>query len=211
MPSERVKCGYCGVSFTPTRSTHKWCSQKCGHADWTDKQPEKAKLSRTVKCEQCDKNFEVLGAYKRRFCSQTCNVVAQNATRQTTQNEWRTCPVCEKGFQPKQVRGVGRSYCSDSCRSKMKYRRTKGQSAQKYRVDYNALFASQDGKCAICGLPETVKDSRNGRKRKLAIDHCHGTGKIRGLLCTRCNQGLGFFKDDTARIAAAITYLKKFT
>ena len=211
MPSEMVKCGYCGTSFVPARNTHKWCSQKCAWNDWNDRQPKKSKEIHTKICEQCGRDFEVIGGRRRRFCSPPCNVAAQNAARQTTQDEWRVCPVCQKRFQPNQVRGVGRSYCSDSCRGKMRYRRLKGGTSQKYYADYAALFIVQDGKCGICGKPETIKDGRNGKRKKLALDHCHSSGKLRGLLCSRCNAGLGYFKDDPARLRAAITYLSKFT
>jgi hypothetical protein len=68
--------------------------------------------------------------------------------------------------------------------------------------DYNEMFSAQDGKCAICsGGP-------NGEKR-LCVDHCHSTGKVRGLLCDKCNVGLGRFNDDLALLEKAIEYLKK--
>lgn len=66
--------------------------------------------------------------------------------------------------------------------------------------EYKALYASQGGVCAICGLP--AKD-----KQPLYIDHCHDTGKVRGLLCSSCNSGIGYFKDDLDLIASASSYL----
>lgn len=67
---------------------------------------------------------------------------------------------------------------------------------------HEAMLSTQGGKCAICkGATKYV--------RRLAIDHCHKTGKIRGLLCGNCNAGIGYFADDISRIAAAIEYLKK--
>ncbi len=211
MSRDAAKCGCCGTLFVPTHGAQKWCTPKCGWKDWNDRQPKKKDQIYAHTCERCGKDFESRGAYKRRFCSRECRVVAQNATRETTQHEWRTCPVCDEKFQPKQVRGVGRTYCSRACREKWHYRRRKFGTSQKYYADYDALFKKQGGKCAICGEPETIKDSRNGKRKKLAIDHCHGTGKLRGLLCTRCNTGLGCFVDDPTRLAAAITYLSKFT
>ena len=63
------------------------------------------------------------------------------------------------------------------------------------------LFIRQDGCCAICGIPEKEL------KRRLAIDHCHTKGHIRGLLCTRCNFVLGFAKDNPYILQSAIDYL----
>lgn len=73
--------------------------------------------------------------------------------------------------------------------------------------EYSDLYNSQNGVCAICGLPETI--TRNGIVRALAVDHCHSTGKIRGLLCSACNMGLGKFKDDKSLVLKAFSYLDK--
>lgn len=78
----------------------------------------------------------------------------------------------------------------------------------RYRFDltleeYARMEAAQDGCCAICRL----RPSR--RSRRMAVDHCHTSGAIRGLLCGPCNTGLGSFKDDVARLEQAILYLKK--
>jgi hypothetical protein len=78
--------------------------------------------------------------------------------------------------------------------------------------EYEALEAAQGGVCAICKKPEEALDSRRpGFKRKLAVDHCHTTGKIRGLLCGCCNTGIGQLKDSVEILENAITYLKRNT
>lgn len=66
---------------------------------------------------------------------------------------------------------------------------------------YDALLASQGGLCAIC-------KATPGNKR-LAVDHNHETGVVRGLLCDRCNPMIGYAKESIARLEAAIAYLKK--
>lgn len=68
---------------------------------------------------------------------------------------------------------------------------------------YNNLLREQDHCCAIC-----LKHESEFSKR-LSVDHCHGTGNIRELLCTLCNTGLGVFKDDISYLASAISYLNK--
>ncbi len=76
------------------------------------------------------------------------------------------------------------------------------------RGTYRELFEKQNGCCAICGCPETAK--AYGITRRLGIDHCHKTGRLRGLLCTRCNSGLGFFRDSYKIMEGAIKYIKKY-
>lgn len=73
-------------------------------------------------------------------------------------------------------------------------------------AEYSKMIADQDNKCAICGQPETHK--RNGRIKALAVDHCHTTGKIRGLLCSDCNTGIGKMKDDPQVLRKAAEYLE---
>jgi len=73
--------------------------------------------------------------------------------------------------------------------------------------DYEAMLEKQNGVCAVCGNPETVIDSRTNEPRSLAVDHCHTTKKVRGLLCMGCNQGLGNFRDNPEFLAKAISYL----
>jgi len=68
--------------------------------------------------------------------------------------------------------------------------------------DYAALHDRFNGLCGICGSTE---DSGLA----LAVDHCHDSGKVRGLLCNNCNNGLGRFKDDEALLQLAIKYLRE--
>jgi Autographiviridae endonuclease VII len=70
--------------------------------------------------------------------------------------------------------------------------------------DYDRLLKIQNGVCAICHKPET-----HNRSKVLSIDHCHKTNKVRGLLCHRCNAGLGQFYDDTEIMKSAINYLER--
>ncbi len=66
-----------------------------------------------------------------------------------------------------------------------------------------AMFAEQEGKCAICGGGPT------GNHGRLAIDHNHATGAVRALLCGLCNLGLGAFRDRLDYLEAALAYLRE--
>jgi DNA-directed RNA polymerase subunit RPC12/RpoP len=72
--------------------------------------------------------------------------------------------------------------------------------------DYNSILKSQNGVCAICGKPETWK--QKGEIKRLVVDHDHTTGKVRGLLCHRCNLGVGTFNDNVAFLKNVIEYLE---
>lgn len=72
-----------------------------------------------------------------------------------------------------------------------------GITAERFRE----MERDQKGLCAICGT--------RGRHKRLALDHDHTTGRIRGLLCSDCNWMLGHAKDDTASLESAAAYLRK--
>lgn len=72
---------------------------------------------------------------------------------------------------------------------------------------YNKMLKDQDNKCKICNLPEITKN-KNGVSKFLSVDHCHKTGKIRGLLCSKCNSFLGMANDNINILKSAIIYLK---
>lgn len=83
-----------------------------------------------------------------------------------------------------------------------------GQSTNLFRKygitkdQYNSMLAEQNGNCKIC------KTHYTKFKRDLHVDHCHQTGKVRGLLCVCCNTGLGKFKDSIELLQQAITYIQ---
>lgn len=68
--------------------------------------------------------------------------------------------------------------------------------------DYNYMFADQNGCCAICNRHQSQF------KKRFAVDHCHDTDKIRGLLCGNCNTALGLLKEDEFRLVSMIEYIQ---
>ena len=75
------------------------------------------------------------------------------------------------------------------------------QMVRKYGITlhhYHQLLEHQDNACAICGSGE-----------KLVVDHCHATGAVRGILCDRCNVGIGCLNDDHHRLIAGADYLRE--
>lgn len=99
-----------------------------------------------------------------------------------------TCKVC--------VNSRTRPYDPDKNRD-TKLRKAYGISL----AEYNEMLKSQGGKCAICGGCEPIED------RMMAVDHCHTTGKVRGILCSNCNRAIGLFRDNIESLKNAIKYL----
>ena len=92
----------------------------------------------------------------------------------------------------------------------VRHRRSKRDMKANYGLewdDYLHLVKLQNNLCRICNKPETAI-SRFGTPKRLTIDHCHTTGRIRGLLCDNCNRGLGHLKDDILILESAIEYLR---
>jgi hypothetical protein len=77
---------------------------------------------------------------------------------------------------------------------------------QRYGItpdQYDAMMLNQGGCCAIC-------KTASGTRRKLCVDHCHQTGKVRALLCDKCNSGIGAFKDDPALMIRAAEFVMAY-
>ncbi len=115
----------------------------------------------------------------------------------------KTCRECGVGknlteFHIRKDSGKHRNECK-TCH-------TDKQMVRKYGIDlstYDRMFKEQDGVCKICSLPQ-----KSNRNERLAVDHCHETGKVRGLLCDSCNRGIGLLKDDYRIIERAASYLR---
>lgn len=126
-----------------------------------------------------------------------------------------TCERC--GTPTTRLDRGNQRFCSRSCARKSwrvgrewsdRLREKHGVTAEQYQ----AIFDEQGGVCAICRMPETASNRSRIQvadvgPRRLAVDHDHATGCVRGLLCLDCNTGLGKFADDPVRLAAAMNYL----
>lgn len=75
-------------------------------------------------------------------------------------------------------------------------------------AEYNVILASQNGVCAVCEREERA--IWRGQKTRLAVDHDHSTGAVRGLLCQKCNRALGLLEENVRHMARLIEYIEKF-
>ncbi len=137
-------------------------------------------------------------------------------------SDFKFCPFCqtEKPLGEFYRRGVGRpagQYQSE-CKACGRVRRSKWWKSPRGKLssantklkarfgismeEYSRLLELQEHKCLVCG------DSESYMGHRLAVDHDHTTGRIRGLLCKGCNIGLGNFKDDPELLRRAAEYLR---
>lgn len=116
----------------------------------------------------------------------------------------KKCKLCKEDKCESEYYDKRRTWCKTCSRE---YRNTKGRNKQlleRYGInikEYNDMLVKQNYCCAICNK-HISELSVN-----LAVDHCHTSMKIRGLLCFNCNSGLGRFKDNTEFLLKAVTYL----
>lgn len=133
-------------------------------------------------CKKCGSAISN-GGGRRSFCSEFCQAAAKRESnlRHATSYHQRNRELCNAKRREYHLKG--------------KF----GLSVD----EYNKLLLEQQGVCAICKRP-----CQTGRR--LAVDHEHGTGRIRGLLCAQCNRGLGRFLDNPDALEQAAVYLRKF-
>lgn len=118
------------------------------------------------------------------------------------------CSVCKKD---KEIADFSPSSLKDKygkCKECSSLLSKKSFILSKYKLnsdDYSALIKEQNNVCKICGKQES--GVFRGKQKRLSVDHNHITGKIRGLLCSSCNVGLGVFKDSPDLLRKAIKYL----
>lgn len=215
------ECTRCGVIFSdPAANFYKNNRSKDGLQSACRSCFNKAFDPQIVVCAEktCTSTFESRrrnDGRRTRFCSSTC--VSKARLDGSAPAKTRKCKECDKEF--KDNHGCQR-YCSTSCKRKVDRRRAharrRNDNGRTRKMDvarahgislqhYERLFNRQGGLCAICGRSEKAKI--NGIIKSLAVDHCHTTGKIRGLLCHRCNLGLGWFDDNVVLLRHAVAYL----
>ena len=118
----------------------------------------------------------------------------------------KKCRECSSEFN---LMAPSHLYCSEHCVSLANTRKYLKKNYGISYEDYMDLYNKHDGKCHIC-LQSGFRIDVN-QKLDLAVDHCHTTGAVRGMLCHNCNRALGLFKDSTSSLKRAIDYLERAT
>lgn len=112
------------------------------------------------------------------------------------------CPPCKRAYDREWY--AARSPISSRVAKDQRLKHKYGISLE----DYENLLKDQGSVCAICDSKGT--ETKSGHRYALAVDHCHITGSVRGLLCQDCNSGIGSLKDDIALLERAIDYLREY-
>ena len=128
----------------------------------------------------------------------TCGVAKplDQYTNTRPNNKHPYCKICRTAKNAERRKKNPELYADIERRSKFK--RIYGITID----DYYDMLKMQNNGCGICGA---IKPSN--RTGFFSIDHCHTSGKVRGLLCTKCNRGLGLFNDSPQRLQSAVSYL----
>lgn len=128
------------------------------------------------------------------------------------------CDTCGDLFVVTFKRGHNNSVSCDTCMGGEDYRKLADKNSQlkyKYGIPlfvFTALLLSQNSVCQICGepvLPSFRSASVVARKDEACVDHCHATGKVRGILCHICNVSLGKVRDKPEVLDRMAAYLRK--
>ncbi len=127
----------------------------------------------------------------------------------------KECTLCRKILPAESFPKKDSVYYHSRCRECRNQQRSENQLKQNLREhgvsieEYESLLSQQNGGCAICGL-SNVKHSHGKNRVPLVFDHCHVTGKFRGMLCQRCNRALGLIGDNAELLEKSVAYLRSF-
>lgn len=186
-------CGWCKNDFTPKRQSQSFCSRSC-NALFQRSLPG----SPLIAANKIDKNRS---HKKCSTCKEVKSVDNFSVKKSNPDGHSYNCKECvfNADKDPNLVKRRKEWKIRNSHRLIIAHRKyLYGLTEEKF----NKMFEVQNGCCAICGKHQS------DFKRALSVDHCHESGSVRGLLCSKCNTGLGSFKDDPTLLMKAAKYLQ---
>jgi hypothetical protein len=178
MPNQRT-CPECKESFIPARNDRRFCSRKC---------------ATRYRLSDEHKQLEAEGLKRCAVCGEKKSISLDFYPYQGRPHHNGRCKLCIRAYD-----NLRNSDPEVKAKNKIVKR------VRRYKLtpeEHSRMLSEQDHKCMLCNRLEGVDG------HSLVIDHCHVTGMVRGLLCKKCNLGLGYFEDNPKRLAKAIAYLE---
>lgn len=178
-------------------------------------QNNNAKLStplNVARCDECGQTFPPRDRRQRICLSPDCHRAQQRKYMAQYRADGRAIEWTRRSEEKRKVRAATDPAYRERRREleRIRYHRRRAQGVSQHHIvpqeDYERMFVTQGGLCAICREPETAKDP-SGRTKRLAVDHDSRAGAVRGLLCARCNTAIGLLRHDPERVQAAVDYL----
>lgn len=217
--SRTIPCGICGDLFTATNAKTKYCSAHCRRTARSQASLRHYRrkhghntgrnATRTVTCAWCGETSTGQFGHRKKYCDEACRKQAQDAAARakTPPLQHAHCHKCGAELAGKPQKNRTCLPCKQAGRKQISetQRRERARTLARYGLTFEAferMLADQGHRCLICGT-----DTPGGKGNEFVVDHCHATGRVRGLLCHRCNSALGLLEDDPARMLAAIRYL----
>lgn len=211
-------CGFCGKSFKADHrigNRQAFCSDKCRWDDRNQKKSrELAEQQAALKvgrlCLYCGNALPPERRMGSKYCGYECSYKYRHRKLREAadkKQKEKGCLDCGKwiGDRPYQAK-----YCIECSEKRTAADKARSRSRNLKSLyglslnDVDSILKEQGGGCAICGATEP-----GGSGKQWHVDHDHDTMVIRGILCAKCNRGLGHFNDDTERMRVAIKYVEK--
>lgn len=225
---DKIVCAVCGVTFSKHHHLTKYCSKQCKKVASNNRSKDhynenkqayidRAKAygkDRPDKLKEYQKNRrenkkECIKASQKKYYEKHKDIIKDKSKAYNSTEERKDYMVNYRESNKDKLNGHSRKYKKKPRSKKIS---KNGHLKRKFGItldDYNNMLTEQGGKCMICKNTETSVENKTGNVKDLAVDHCHSTGKIRGLLCFRCNTTIGRFEDDIELLKSAIKYIEE--
>lgn len=163
--------------------------------------------TKTSNCVSC-KQYKPTGKSRGQKCKEREEAIKNN------QEFYFTGKKCKNNHISKRITKTAQCVeCKNTVHKQERRKRERTYSITKYgitKLEYDQMFSDQNGVCKICSEPEKSLNGKGTGIKPLAIDHCHETGKVRALLCSRCNIGIGSLKHNPDLMRKAALYCEEF-
>jgi hypothetical protein len=176
--------------------------KKCRHGHLS---PRYTSSSNCVECIEERRGISIRNKRGRSSVRNAEDQAAAEAALMLGEKFYTSKKMCPNGHNKRRVSTNNCVVCEEECNRKRRDAVRWARYKKLYNIsadDFHRMMESQDGLCAICDSELSSVHTH--------VDHCHDTGVVRGLLCSRCNQAIGLMDEDMSRLDKAKKYLARF-